>query len=461
MHWNRYLTWRLHRTGFTWLAATLLVILLLPILSGAVAPLNTDFISLRDPASGLSDFAFQRAGIPGEITVRYQRRDQLRSLAAYLNWLRQERSLILPDEPDGGMRRYASYLERVEALHLYRLDEANGLVDQSAWYYGRYAPYWLAIQSGERFSDFFGVGYLTMPFVTDWSPKNDRSFLNEVSWTEFAGSLAESGDPFLIAQSRNLWRQLPLTPQDSASHRLLSLIQYSRFLLVLLPLTAFWILVAIPDRNQRNSRTNLTPRRGLVVFLLSAAALLTMRLVWYASLRLVLGDAAGAMSIVPSWVPDQATGDAAIMSLQSFLLWIMVLDTAFLLFWSAFILLLFQLVRRTDLVVLIAGVTALLPRPLFSLPWTTLDPAAHFSYLHWSLVPRQFDALPGPSVLWGLPSMPFAQLPQDQLVSFLGLTVSFILLTGLVQWIRPRLAFKRPVPVSAGGGLKAKEPENP
>lgn len=439
MNWHRYLTWRIHRTGFTGLVATLLLILLLPLLSGGAAPSDPSTLTLRNPASNLSDFVFQREGIPGEITVGYQRADQLRALADYLNWLRQERSLIRSDDPDGGLQRYDNYLARVEELHLFRLSEANGLVDQSAWYYGRYAPYWLAIQSDALFSGFFGEGYLTMPYVAPWQPKNDRSFLKETSWTEYAVLLSDSGDPFLIAQSRNLWRQLPLTPQDSASHRLLDMIRSSRFLLVLLPLAAFWILVSIPDRNQRNSPTDLTWRRGLVVFLVSAAGLLLMRLVWYAILRLLLGDQAGAMDIVPAWIPGEASGETTIMSLQSCLLWIMVLDTAFLLFWSALILLLFQLLARTDLVILAASVIALVPYPLIHLPWTAWNPATHLGYLHWNLAPRQFGGQLDSVMLGGYPAFPFLQMPLPQLFSFFGLTLSCLLLTWLVQLIRQNI----------------------
>ncbi|HSP00003.1 MAG TPA: hypothetical protein VLN90_00925, partial [Thioalkalivibrio sp.] len=70
-----YLIGRLHRTGFTWLAALLMIMALLPFLSAGLQPLGRSTESLRDPASPLYGFHFQRGVLPSELAIDHLRKD--------------------------------------------------------------------------------------------------------------------------------------------------------------------------------------------------------------------------------------------------------------------------------------------------------------------------------------------------------------------------------------------------
>lgn len=428
MRWFKYLLGRLHLTGWTWLAAALTVLLLIPFLGAGLQPVSPTATILRDPSSPLYEFRFQRGF--AELAPDHLREDHLREVSAYLLHLRQSRTDLRTAGPEVDDRAWADYLDEQEALHLQRLWETHGLIDQETYYFGRYAPFW--------------IPRLTDPELAG-ADLPDRAELMDprtIQWDELTESLLRSEEPLLAAMGRNLQGQLPLVPVTAASSRLLYLLQISRFLLALLPLIAFMILFGRRDRNFRVDSLGAGLKKSSLVFLIAASSLALMRLVWYGVLNLRFGDR--VMHIVPPWAAQAAEPVSEVMTLRRFMGWITLTDLAFLLFFTGFLLMLHQILRDPRTTAVVGASALLLPRPV----WTTglpvfLDPLAHFSYLHQSLQPELFDHLSGPAGSWDVPPLAWPATPPEQIAGLLFSSVLFLASAWAIRRIRSRLT--RPV----------------
>lgn len=375
-----YLFRRLLHPGLLWFSAAALILFLLPGL--LISDLFADPTSyqVRDPKTRLSDFVFQSGSEPHELQLPYLREDYIEDLGRYLIYLRQEKTALTPGDP--AHRQWISHLSEQEVLHLDRLNRTHGLNDQEKYYYSRYAPHWTKdLFSDEVSGEEKGIWDLELIDASQWDPIIERAL--------------GSDDPLTVARGRNLELQLPLVSNGStASARLLLLIQASRFLLVLIPLCAFYVLFAAGDRNLRRRRLPGGGNRPLAyrtaaVFAFSGLFVILSRLIWYGALRLWYGDLEGAMFIVPAWAGVSSVPSAAVQTLREYLVIITLTDLAFGFFLTALIVLIWRLTQSAGASAAIIAVGTMLPLGLQGTgePVGPLHLFRSWSYLNWSLDP--------------------------------------------------------------------------
>ena len=398
-----YLFRRLFHSGLNWLLAFILLLFLLP--SFLIPDLFSDSNSFRvkDSNTRLSDFTFQPPAEDyyenqsnlHELQLSYLREDYIQDLSRYLVYLRQERFALNPSNPADSA--WIDHLKEQETLHLERLNRTHGLTDQEGYYFSRYAPLW----SKELLSgDSIGI----------W----DRNLMSWDSWQPIIKEAQQSNDPVIVAKASNLEKQLPLVYNGSTgSSKMLFLIASSRFLLVLLPFLAFYILFGIEDRNLKRKKGSANGEKVAAAFSYSALVLIISRVLWYGVLNLRYGDVEGAMLISPSWAKIGLNTSSSLLSLRRYLVVISLIDLAFMFFLIALITLVYRLTRRWAPSLAIIGLPLLLltnhPLPISS---TSFSLYGALSYLRYTIFPMNGFNL--------IPSQHLVTLPQPTALNFIA-----------------------------------------
>lgn len=404
-----YLFRRLHKTGLTLFLAVLLVLVTLPALLFPRLYYRPPYV-LQPAREGAVQFEFQTDQPLWEIAVKYRLSEYTADLNSYLSYLRQEKSALSPQDTDPRRRAYYNFLTDQEVLHLYYLREAIGWTGQDNYYFGRYAPAWVA--------DMWEAIPRPRP-LEEW---NDPA-----RWDLVITAGLGAKDPGTAAHARNLRDRLPLVQTGStASGKVFEMTRQLRFLLLLIPLTVFLVLFQEKDRNLRRDSFPVLLYRHLAVFFYSGAGLLLWRAAAFFLLQLRYGDDEGAMHIVVPWAGEDA-GSSGIMMLRRYIALLTLTDLAFVFFLLALVFFLERLTRHPL-------ISAVLTAGLLCLPWPgrmiyrLADPLA---YLRWQIVPQGFAGhvpTDSKSIVWQALSPLFSAAPKDVV---LPLVLSGLCLSGL------------------------------